>query len=274
MKSTNTKAKTPNPLKLPKIYQKRAPCPLLELKNKDTIFKASQPKTKLAAFNKKQQPHNRMLSKPSSDTSTNSSSLSSKTIKMTLNQPQKHSITSQQTIISKQSSSTSLNHKKTQQNNQINSIKKPAVFPKITWLDFQGRLEENTWFLAHIYWYISYDFKPKEKSPIFKVAVNVNCYINKDKSWVKNKYDELLEHEQGHYNIGYLAALMFQRRVKRTLFNQNNYKEEIRKMFNETMREYCEMEKQYDDETYHMLNKEMQIKWNEDLQKKLQELID
>lgn len=146
-------------------------------------------------------------------------------------------------------------------------------FPKISWEDFKGQPLENSWFLAVIYWYVNYDIIVKEISPKFKVEVCAKCFMNKNKSWVKHhEYEELLEHEQGHYNIGCLCALMFEKRVKKTQFLKETYKEEIKKIFSDTMREYCEMEKLYDHETYHMLNEEKQREWNQNLFNQLQNI--
>lgn len=145
-------------------------------------------------------------------------------------------------------------------------------FPKITWDDFKGQSLPDSWYLAQIYWYISYEFLVKP-SPNFRVEVCAKCEMNKNRSWSKTReYDELLEHEQGHYNIGFLCALAFEKRVKRTKFSKEDYKEEIKTIFNETMKEYCKMERLYDEETYHMLNEDMQKKWNEDLKNELKKI--
>ena len=151
--------------------------------------------------------------------------------------------------------------------------KEVYTFPKISWDDFKGQPLENSWFLAVIYWYINYDIIIKEAHPKFKVVVSAKCFMNKNKSWVKHQeYEELLEHEQGHYNIGCLCALMFEKRVKRTQFLKETYKEEIKKIFSDTMREYCDLEKLYDHETYHMLNEEKQREWNQNLFNQLQNI--
>lgn len=42
----------------------------------------------------------------------------------------------------------------------------------------------------------------------YKLTINAWCSLN-NKSWVKNKWDRLLEHETGHYLIGCLCALEF-----------------------------------------------------------------
>ena len=152
------------------------------------------------------------------------------------------------------------------------AIKPSPAFPVISWDDFQAEPVEDSWFLAQIYWGVSYNTKVKDIPAGFKVEVCAYCYINKARSWVKSEYEELLEHEQGHFNIGHLCALAFQKKVQRTKFNPKNYRQEVQRMYDENMREYCEMERNYDKETCHMMDSEMQRKWKNDLQEKLKEL--
>lgn len=152
------------------------------------------------------------------------------------------------------------------------TIKPNPTFPSISWEDFQADPAENSWFLAQIYWGVSYNTRVKETPSGFKVEVCAYCYINKARSWVKSEYDELLEHEQGHFNIGHLCALAFQKKVQRTKFDPKNYRQEVQRMYDENMREYCEMERNYDKETCHMMDSDMQRRWNNDLQEKLKEL--
>lgn len=52
----------------------------------------------------------------------------------------------------------------------------------------------------------------------------------KDKSWRKVEIDHLLFHEQGHYLIGCLCALEFQRKCREYKFS-SNYKQEVDKIF-------------------------------------------
>ena len=257
--STTTKAQ--NPTKFPRIVQKNSR-PLIEIQNKAILPKLPRQTCVKQIPKPSIKPQITIISKPSSKSSIKSSNSSS------YQKPSPPLKKYKIAIISKPSSKSS--DKSSQ--NDIKTIKKePISFPKVSWDDFQGPPGENTWFLAEIYWYVSYDLKVLETTNKFKIEVVANCQINKARSWVKSKYDELLEHEQGHYNIGYLCALMFQKRVKMTRFMRNNYQEDVRRMFNDTMREYCQMEKEYDEETNHMIDGEMQVKWNEDLIQKLKE---
>lgn len=169
------------------------------------------------------------------------------------------------TACSKPSSQSS---KKSDKIEEIPIFSKKAEFPQISW--DEGKPNEDVWYLSVISWGIQYSTNFDQKA--LKVEVFPKCYILKNKSWVKYKYDELLRHEQGHFNIGFLCALSFKKKVDEFKFNLNNYNEELKRIFNENLREFCFFERKYDEETNHMIDKEMQIKWNEDLQNRLETL--
>jgi hypothetical protein len=251
MRSTSTKQKNnkfSNPSKLPKINQKPTR-PVFQINNK--ILNVKPAKKKQVTNYRKSTIPLPIVSKPSSNSSIKSpSNIRQALISIPSNNISKENIAPKQEII----------------------IKPPPSFPQLTWDDFQGAPIENSWFLAQIYWGISYTTKVKETNSSFKVEVNPHCYINRARSWVKTEYENLLEHEQGHFNIGHLCALTFKKRVLFTRFDQKNYKQEVQKMFDETMREFCEMERRYDKETCHMLDTDMQMKWEEDLMENLKEL--
>lgn len=75
------------------------------------------------------------------------------------------------------------------------------------------------------------------------------------KSWVRHGYEELLNHEQGHYLIGSLAALTFKDKVMNREFSSNHLVE-IAEVFKLTMRDFWKMERRYDVETNHAINEE------------------
>lgn len=52
---------------------------------------------------------------------------------------------------------------------------------------------------------------------MYKLDVNIKVNMN-PKSWKKTEYEELLQHETGHYLIGCLCALEFKRRCCLNLF--------------------------------------------------------
>ena len=138
---------------------------------------------------------------------------------------------------------------------------------KLTWDDFAGKVDHSSKFHAHTYWKIHYSFRPTFLKEYVKIQVKIKCFLDRKASWVKPEYrsHELLNHEQGHYDIGCLCAREFKKRVKATKFSVTKYRIELKALFQKTLNEFLELEKTYDQETDHFKNKHMQKKWDDKL---------
>ncbi|KAL4479914.1 hypothetical protein ABPG74_020430 [Tetrahymena malaccensis] len=137
---------------------------------------------------------------------------------------------------------------------------------KVQWSDFPGKADPEMSFWAHIYWFINYNYQVEQRQSVknryldFKVrSINVSVKIS-NKSWVRKQTDYLLSHEQGHYLIGCLCALDFKQQVLKKRYTAN-YSNEINQIFNQTLKQYSNMEIQYDEETNHSKHFEKQTQW-------------
>ncbi|KAL4435270.1 hypothetical protein ABPG74_017362 [Tetrahymena malaccensis] len=146
------------------------------------------------------------------------------------------------------------------------------------WSDFKGSPDpKNEYFLAYIYWVINYfydttkKFCEQEKVMKFIVTSITAQPKIKSNSWCRYKTKDLLHHETGHYIIACLCTLEFKKRVmeKNATFYTSSHAKEITQIFNATMKEFCAMEKLYDEETCHYLNEQKQKEWNIKLIQKL-----
>jgi len=137
-------------------------------------------------------------------------------------------------------------------------------FPKPIWEDFKGAPKKGSKFFAESYWNVNYTYQARISGDRVILTAQAKCVFNKEKSWVKpeKKSEVLLEHEQGHYYIGCLCAMNFNKRVQETTFSKENYKKEIQDLFNQTLQEYLQLEKLYDEETCHCLDRDQQILWD------------
>jgi hypothetical protein len=97
----------------------------------------------------------------------------------------------------------------------------------------------------------------------------INCYqiileLNPKTSWVKKALatDELLVHEQGHFNIGILSMKEILFKYRTTKFTKSNFNEVLKNLFLDTQKKYNDLGIKYDNETDHSKNKEQQLKWN------------
>ncbi|CAD8125361.1 unnamed protein product [Paramecium sonneborni] len=144
----------------------------------------------------------------------------------------------------------------------INGIK----ILKIDWSYFTASPNMQSPWKAHCFWTVGYTFdinmRKMKRSQNIKYRLNIQswCCLN-NKSWVKQKWDRLLEHETGHYLIGCLCALDFKYKADKFKYTKN-YRIECTKIFQDTFQFYLQMEKQYDEETNHSQNVPKQKEWN------------
>lgn len=134
----------------------------------------------------------------------------------------------------------------------------------LRWDDFTGPPDYTADLYAYTYWYVSYKWDAFQfRGDTAKWKVNVTLELGKD-SWKKadKVTDILLEHEQGHFNIGWLFAIAFQKRVNATAFFRQNYESRIAEIFKEELEKYRKLELQYDKETKHFHDREQQKKWD------------
>ncbi len=138
---------------------------------------------------------------------------------------------------------------------------------KLAWADFQGAPETSRPFDAYTYWSVHYSYDaPVQEGTGFRVHVQVWNQLD-DRSWVKPyvakdpKKEELLNHEQGHYTMGVLCALEFKQAASGRLFGPQ-YHSEIRSLFDQILGKYVALEKTYDAETRHMLDRVAQQAWD------------
>ena len=95
--------------------------------------------------------------------------------------------------------------------------------------------------------------------------ISVYCYFNKNKSWVKpgKKTLYILEHEQHHFDVSYLAAAIFVDKLQNAQFSFSNYKELLPRIYQECADIMNKMQNEYDGQTRNGQEKEEQYRWNE-----------
>ena len=155
----------------------------------------------------------------------------------------------------------------------ITPVTKLPSSQRLTWEDFKGIPEEDKNFDAFTYWRIDYIYTlcNNEDGQMIINELDI-CVFLEERSWVKHKSDKLLNHEQGHLNIGMLCALAFKRRLQRCTFSSDKHEEEIAKIFNLTLEEYRTLEKQYDEDTDRIFHGDRQEFWDIYIQQRLSEI--
>ncbi|KAM3134565.1 hypothetical protein pb186bvf_013379 [Paramecium bursaria] len=141
---------------------------------------------------------------------------------------------------------------------------------KLTWEDFLGQPDSEDISLALTKWRIGYNYSIVKQDDRISVQVDVWCKVDPT-SWVRTRFQELLNHQQGHYYIGVICALTFKKLVSEYPFSEN-YKAEISDIFNKTLQDHLEMERTYDIETLNMLNTAKQRQWDTKILKLMNQL--
>jgi predicted secreted Zn-dependent protease len=105
-----------------------------------------------------------------------------------------------------------------------------------------------------------------------KLDIIVNCFFIPEKSWVRpgKLNEELLSHEQVHFDIAYLVSREFRDSLLSYKFSRGNFKEEIEQLKTKSANEYEEMQLQYDEETNHGRKREKQNLWKRKIESALQ----
>lgn len=137
---------------------------------------------------------------------------------------------------------------------------------KLTWSDYTGAVDNSVPFIAYTGYLITTKtegIKTLGDSIVIE-KFEVTLKLDSIKSWAKKDKvtDELLIHEQGHFNIGILCMREILQVYKQTKFTKSNFNATIQNIFDVTLKKYNEMGVKYDEETEHFNNKKQQEKWN------------
>ena len=136
----------------------------------------------------------------------------------------------------------------------------------LVWDDFSGKVDKSSDFHALTNWGIKFNVASKKDGATGKMTAKIEFILEMDskKSWVKKgkETDELLKHEQGHFNTGLLCLKeILIKTASVTEFNESTFKK-IQTIFLEVLTKFQKLDAQYDEETNHSANKVEQEKWN------------
>lgn len=136
---------------------------------------------------------------------------------------------------------------------------------KLRWEDFSGPVDPNSKYSAATRWLINYKYKILSfRGDTVNIDLQVFTFL-RGNSWVipDKKSNELLEHEQGHFNNALIHALKFKKEIMATILLKSNHYEKVSSIFKSIIKDANQMDLQYDEETNHSLNRSEQKKWNQ-----------
>jgi predicted secreted Zn-dependent protease len=149
-------------------------------------------------------------------------------------------------------------------------------FHQLTVNDFAGAPRVNTrGVVAYTNCTIDFKYQANRVNSGYILNAFVKLMLNTEKSWIDKSritstqiLAEVINHEQGHYNIAYMEQQELLREIGKTRFSRN-YQYEAMNMFNRIDAKYKQLNTDYDDDTQHMTNRVQQHSWDVYFQKQL-----
>lgn len=152
-----------------------------------------------------------------------------------------------------------------------NKVAKPAgdtiyhdVKKRLAWKDFKGVPDLKHFGGAVTASGYAFDADMQMNDKVMYLNIGVYVYFNKNQSWKKTNIssDYHLLHEQVHFDITRLGAESFIKLIANAKFTKENYAQVLNSVFDKAYNENMAMQNQYDKETRHSIDHQMQLKWN------------
>jgi hypothetical protein len=138
----------------------------------------------------------------------------------------------------------------------------------LTWTDYKGRPDPNSDAAASTTTYLGIEYRMDEKG----FSYRIQCKFSISKSWGRSKTDFILKHEQGHFDIAEIFARRLNKKMAEYTFNQNSYKTDLKKIYDDITNAKEAFQDLYDKETDHSRKKEQQLEWLKKIEKMLADL--
>lgn len=142
---------------------------------------------------------------------------------------------------------------------------------RLNWQDYKGKPDDKSEYSAITSATITYQLI--QDSSIDSLTCIAYTIFNCNKSWVmpNAKNQELLIHEQTHFDIFEVYSRIFKERIATTIFESefDSTELEINKIYNATFRECMDFQKKYDMETNLGLLDSVQLRYTSEIDEKL-----
>ncbi|QAA82902.1 DUF922 domain-containing protein [Aequorivita sp. H23M31] len=143
---------------------------------------------------------------------------------------------------------------------------------KLTWKDFRGTPLEKARFVASTRTGIHFKYTYSINEGDIKVEFTAESFFDPQESWYipKKVSQNVLNHEQGHFDISELHARILKKRLQAKKFT-SGVKSEVEAIYLQLESERKAMQRKFDEETNHSLNLDKEKLWEERIAKQLKE---
>ncbi len=146
----------------------------------------------------------------------------------------------------------------------------------LQWADFKGSPQSrlSSKYAAAVFSSFSYEGKSYPEGDSLVVEIILKAFMVKNNSWVRLEAMDhgSLKHEQAHFDLTRIAAENFKKRVLKADLTVEDHDSEIQYQYIEAFREMNKLQKQYDWETKHGINKVEQASWENKINKQIMEI--
>ncbi len=139
---------------------------------------------------------------------------------------------------------------------------------KVAWTDFKATPNASSSYKA----FTESEIKTEIAAKNNEAHISIKTFFDKNKSWVKDKTDELLAHEQLHFDITELWARKFRQKIKGKTFSFKTFQKELNAIQTDIYKGSKDMQTDYDKETQHAVVVASQKKWEKKISQDLQKL--
>jgi len=170
-----------------------------------------------------------------------------------------------------------------------NWLKSWSENPKVAWNDFRSTPPKNSKNIAYTYTILDYSYLikslPQQKCKFIFTEISTQGLMVTFNSWAKqkNQNDQILNHEQGHFDIAQINALKLKQNMKQNLMGKNFdcanisistdkttrmdiiAKELTENLYQSVTKGWYAMDKKYDLESGHGFSVQGQDKWDSKL---------
>jgi hypothetical protein len=139
---------------------------------------------------------------------------------------------------------------------------------KLVWDDFKAAPQKWGDVAALTATHLGFSYKMSNG----KVSFTIECRFEKNKSWGLVKNENILSHEQGHFDIAEIFARKLFKAVSAYEFNRNTFQKDLDDIYQSIVNEKEKYQQLYDDETNNSINKTNQELWLKKIKDGLMEL--
>jgi hypothetical protein len=141
----------------------------------------------------------------------------------------------------------------------------------LTWSDFQSRYKPMSNYMAEVMPGMGYDLDAQMSKGIINANISLKTYLPKStcRANYEGRNSYTLNHEQRHFDIVKIITDQFKKKILLNKLTPDNYEAIINMQYLDSYRDMDAMQKAYDKETSHGLNKEAQSEWNNRIDKEL-----